>query len=437
LEGSSSSGIIDYITVLYFILLRKTNNLDFPQERYIHRSETFIFHRNNTHHMNKTLHEKGTPQTVVFRDPSPLSEDFIPEKIQFREKQIQNITYYLSGLVRYGLLMNNIMIYGHPGTGKTHSIKHVLSNINQEIQAFYGRAYRATSAHSFIRMFLENNFPLSLHPRESISVYYRAFEETIKNMKNVLLVFDDIQYLLTDDPKGLDGLLSYLSRLGKNLGLILIGNIKVNDLSLILGAPTTSSLKLRSVYFPKYNAEELRNILMVRAEVALTKKALKHSRGAIGKIAALTAQGWGSARYALDLFKEAGMVSEAILGNDYITEEAVDKANEMIEVSNIEDQIRELPQHPLALLETIYRLKKKGEISTGDVYSAYDSICGEKGLKPFTLRKVSDLLTELDSAGLISCRLVSKGRHGRTRLISWPLNSLMEKIYERERGERF
>jgi Cdc6-like AAA superfamily ATPase len=97
--------------------------------------------------MNKTLHEKGTPQTVVFRDPSPLSEDFIPEKIQFREKQIQNITYYLSGLVRYGLLMNNIMIYGHPGTGKTHSIKHVLSNINQEIQAFYGRAYRATSAH--------------------------------------------------------------------------------------------------------------------------------------------------------------------------------------------------------------------------------------------------------------------------------------------------
>lgn len=118
----------------------------------------------------------------------------------------------------------------------------------------YGCAYRATSGHSFFRGFFERKLGLSLHTRESISVYHSAFEKTISTMKNVLLVFDDIQYLITEDPKGLDGLLFYLSRLEKNLGLILIGNIRVNDLSLALEPPTTSSLNLRSVYFPKYNA---------------------------------------------------------------------------------------------------------------------------------------------------------------------------------------
>jgi len=44
----------------------------------------------------------------------------------------------------------------------------------------------------------------------------------------------------------------------------------------------------------------------------------KLSWPAISNIATLTAQGWGSARYALDLFKEAGMVSEASLAMDDI-----------------------------------------------------------------------------------------------------------------------
>jgi len=79
----------------------------------------------------------------------------------------------------------------------------------------------------------------------------------------------DIHYLLTEKPKSLDGLF-YLSRLEKNLGLILISNIRVIDLSLTLEPPTTSSLRLRSVYFPKCYAPEIRDILMERAGDALT-----------------------------------------------------------------------------------------------------------------------------------------------------------------------
>lgn len=193
-------------------------------------------------------------------------------------------------------------------------------------------------------------------------------------------------------------------------------------------------LKLRAVYFPKYDARELNDILMDRAVSALTKKAMGLSGPAISKIAALTAQGWGSARYALDLFKEAGVVSEATLEKDYIPlEAAVSKAEEMLEISNLEDQIRDLPQQPLAVLEAVYRLRGKKELCTGDVYSAYEGVCNERRLELFSLRKISNIITELDSAGLISCRLVSRGRFGRTRLINWTSNCSLEKVYERER----
>ena len=62
---------------------------------------------------------------------------------------------------------------------------------------------------------------------------------------------------------------------------------------------------------------------------------------------------------------------------------------------------------------------------------------GQIGLEPFSFRKVSDMITELDFEGLISCQLVSRERLGRTSLIGWPFNPFMDRIYERETQERF
>jgi len=39
-------------------------------------------------------------------------------------------------------------------------------------------------------------------------------------------------------------------------------------------------------------------------------------------------------------------------------------------------------------------------------------------LDPVTLRRVSDILSELDMLGLISARLISRGRYGKTRVVS-------------------
>ena len=55
------------------------------------------------------------------------------------------------------------------------------------------------------------------------------------------------------------------------------------------------------------------------------------------------------------------MVSEATLAMDFIPLEAVKRAEEMLEVSNLEDQIRILPHQPLAVLEAVNHLEGKNK----------------------------------------------------------------------------
>ena len=44
-------------------------------------------------------------------------------------------------------------------------------------------------------------------------------------------------------------------------------------------------------------------------------------------------------------------------------------------------------------------------------------MCNTNGTSILTQRRISDLISELDMLGLINARLISKGRHGRTREI--------------------
>jgi cell division control protein 6 len=57
------------------------------------------------------------------------------------------------------------------------------------------------------------------------------------------------------------------------------------------------------------------------------------------------------------------------------------------------------------------------EATTGDIYSTYRSVVRSLGLEEVTLRRVSGVLGELDMLGIISGRVVSRGRYGKTRVV--------------------
>jgi len=216
---------------------------------------------------------------------------------------------------------------------------------------------------------------------------------------------DDILYNLTRANQDL-----------KNTKLSIIGIS--NDLSFTdrLDPRVKSSLSEEEIIFPPYNANQLQDILVQRAGSAFNDGILE--QGVIAKCAALAAQEHGDARKALDLLRVAGELVER-QGDKKITTEHVDKAEERLDTDRITTVISTQPKQSQAVLASIIKLVEEGQknIQTGDVFSVYEEICSNRGLKVLTQRRVSDLIAELDMLGIINARVISRGRYGRTKEI--------------------
>jgi cell division control protein 6 len=83
----------------------------------------------------------------------------------------------------------------------------------------------------------------------------------------------------------------------------------------------------------------------------------------------------------------------------------------------------------LKLTEKNKKNKDSERLFTGDIYHYYGDLCISSKNEMLTQRRVSDIIAEIDMLGLINARVISKGRHGRTREVrlSIPLN-LLKKV---------
>jgi len=147
---------------------------------------------------------------------------------------------------------------------------------------------------------------------------------------------------------------------------------------------------------------------------------------------ALAAQEHGDARRALDLLRMSAELAERGK-SPRITKKHVRLAQNKIEIDRITEVVRTLPaQSKLILLSIILQEKHKrkkgsnGAITTGEVYETYKSLSKKTRADSLTQRRVADLISELDMLGIITARVISKGRYGRTRDIK--VSSSFEEI---------
>ena len=95
--------------------------------------------------------------------------------------------------------------------------------------------------------------------------------------------------------------------------------------------------------------------------------------------------------------------------------------------------LRSAPQQLQAAMAAVIEATRKARgasVGTGDAYDGYKLLCERVGLRPLSGRAFSDLLTELDMYSVVRCRVLSKGRYGRTREVLLDLpQELVERIY--------
>jgi cell division control protein 6 len=373
----------------------------------------------------------------LFKDKSVLQVRYTPESIPHRDEQIKSIASILASVLR-GDRPSNLFIYGKTGTGKTLSVQYVQNEImkrakelkvnvsfeylNCKLKKVADTEYRVLAA--LIKQ-LGGEISATGLPTDKV---WEKFIELINNKKQLIIfIFDEVDQMVK---KMDDNFLYSFTRLNQELTKAQISLIGIsNEVTFLenIDPRVRSSLGEEEFIFHPYNAIQLRDILKERCKKAFKEGAVND--GVVAKCAAYAAREHGDARRALDLLRIAGELSERD-GKKEIGEEYIDLANLKMEKDKVLDIVEGGTKQFRLVLYSILQLTKDfkernlKKFYTGDVYNYYQDICRETKTDVLTQRRISDILAEIDMLGLINAKIISKGRHGRTREIrlSTPIN---------------
>jgi len=354
---------------------------------------------------------------ALFTDRNALNPEYVPQHLPFRDAQIRAVAEVLAPVL-HGSKPSNLLLYGKTGTGKTAVARYVLARLQEESRAsnltvaYVNTRQENTEYRTLAELAKALGLRIPFTGLSTGEVVSRTFKEIQSTSRNVVLVMDEIDYLVKTFG---DDTLYEFTRSTERVapGFLSIVGIS-NDLKFKEGLDprVLSSLREEELVFPPYTVEELHDILEERSKTAFRQSAISDS--AINLCAAIAGSEHGDARRAVDLLRISGEVAERE-GLPQIDDSCVRKASEKVEQDRIEEALRSLPIQNKAILITT--AKFESGTNTGEFYLAYTALCKRAGIEALTQRRVSGILAELDLLGLVEASVVSKGRRGRTKRI--------------------
>ncbi|RLG85934.1 MAG: cell division control protein Cdc6 [Thermoprotei archaeon] len=368
------------------------------------------------------IFERATSSSI-FINREVLRPDYIPDELPHREEQIARLGSILAPALQ-GARPSNVFIYGLTGTGKTAVTKFVLKKLKQKalqlgvnvISCYVNVRQDDTTYRVILRLSECLGLRLPFTGLSTAEAYRRFIEALDAKSAIFISVLDEIDFLVR---KQGDELLYRLTRGNEELAHSKITVVGItNDIKLVenLDPRVRSSLGEVEIVFPPYNAVQLEDILRQRAKLAFRPGVL--GEGVIQLCAALAAREHGDARRALDLLRVAGEIAERE-GSSKVLLEHVYKARMEIERDRVSEVVQTLPLHGKLILYSILSITRgQGSATTGEVYNYYRALCRRLGIESVTQRRASDIISELDMLGVINARIVSRGRYGKTRIIS-------------------
>jgi len=395
--------------------------------------------------MSKKLDELFTRvlKSRIFKNRELLRPDYLPDELPHREKQILSLAKILAPAL-HGERPSNIFIYGLTGTGKTAVTRHVLKAIEKRREArgriitTYANCRHDDTNYRILAKLCETiNVKVPFTGLATAEVYKRYVEGVERKKRIIIIVLDEIDALVK---KSGDDLLYKLTRINTQLKKSKVCIIGItNDLKFTeyLSARVISSLGEEELVFPPYRAPELEDILRMRARDAFKPGVI--GQGVIELCAALAAREHGDARRALDLLRIAGEIAERE-GNVKVEIRHVKEARREIERDRVVEVLKTMPLHSKIVLLAIYLQNKSGkrETTTGEIYDTYRELCERLQLDVLTQRRISDLINEMDTLGIIHAKVISRGRYGRTKAVKISISekSLKEGLLKDEEQMR-
>jgi len=379
------------------------------------------------------LNDEGGPSVFANRDLVEPDTIIDEERIVGRDEQLESVVSFLKPTLR-GNRPPNMLLYGPAGTGKSLIIGAVTQQIIDLCKS-KGERFGVVSincqpintldqaVYELVQTVAQNVDAEVGVPETGVSTkrkYRRLYELIDENYDSVIFTLDEIDLLFgrgADDEPAYSKLLYQLSRASNTNEIE--GRVSVaaltNDPKFMenIDGRAESSFNPRDIYFPDYDAGQLRQILRNRRD-AFRPDALEGD--VIPLVAAFAAQSHGDARKAIDLFRGAGDLADE-RGDEKVREEHVRKSQEEINKDRSLKLVEGLTtQKKISLYATAavaqYSKWSGSSVPSPVGYRVYQWVTDELDADQMTRETYVKYVKELSTYGLVSTSRKSQGRGG-------------------------
>ena len=341
--------------------------------------------------------------TDVIENPAPLQNDYLPEKFVDREEEQAALQAAFSNPSETSL--RNLHLYGPRGTGKTHLLRSVIEELPDRVQVCSIPCNRCDTEYKALKQIYQ------VLTRENINNGYHTsdLQREIENRVGQLptaIILDEVEFILLNDG---ESLLYFLSRLD-NAENLSITTISANHEELPVEERTKSSLQTQRIEFPQYTGETTYEILLERAQDALTSRSLEQE--VLTYIASTTS----NTSLGLTWLKTAAQQAENTITEEHIQELQPDAYRNY--VNQLLGSFTEHHERIYQAIQELHEEQKTEAIQSGAIYERYQELCTTYNENSLSNRRISDYLKHLEFQGLIETVYHYGGRKGKTREIT-------------------
>ena len=379
------------------------------------------------------LDEEGGTSVFVNRDLVEPDTIIDEERIVGRDEQLESVVSFLKPTLQ-GNRPPNMLLYGPAGTGKSLIIGAVTQQII-ELCKSKGERFGVVAincqpintldqaVYELVQTVAKDVGAEIGVPETGVSTkrkYRRLYELINEHYDSVIFILDEIDLLVgrrSNDEPAYSKLLYQLSRASNTNEIE--GRVSVaaltNDPKFMedIDGRAESSFNPRDVYFPDYDANQLRQILRNRRD-AFRQDALEDD--VIPLVAAFAAQSHGDARKAIDLFRGAGDLADE-RGDDEVTEKHVRESQEEIDKDRSLKLVEGLTtQKKISLYATAavacHSKRSSSSVPSPVGFKVYQWVTDELDADQMTRETYVKYVKELSTYGLVSTSRKSRGRGG-------------------------
>lgn len=362
-----------------------------------------------------------------------LQESYQPDTMPCRNTEKLKIRRFINSSISHCGNTNSLYISGLPGLGKTACVHEVIKKIAKSsknkfkfLQLNCLKLKSPNDFYSFLlklmtgvekkndeaRSILYSFFTLGEWPKLTSSIKSKRLRilprkevSPIRSKDTILLLVDEIDYLITRDQEILYNLFNWTHEPSSNMSIICIANTL--DFPEKLMAKIGSRIGHKRLIFSPYNSENLQQIMSNRLQnvKVFSPDAIKYVSKKIAAYSSDVRKSLHICRLAIELsFKDPG----ALIGTPIINT-AFQNYYSNVHLSFIQSK-----SFPVKLiLASLVLLFKKNSLKTVNIfkfYSKYITISELTGTHVFTYKQFFGMVRHLEDAGILELKL-QMGNH--------------------------